>query len=155
MRASNPSDCRPGAHHVEVVVLTGHAEALLAVACALPALRIVAQEDSLELVHARVREHERRVVMRNHRRRTHKEVALGFKELDERFAHLRRSHSRHNVSLLFYERKFSKVVESTTSKFPFLASGYLFRLISLGLILTNLYKRWRSPCFSRIKNLYQ
>ena len=56
------------AHHVEVVVLTGHAEALLAVAYALPALRIVAQEDSLELVHARVREHERRVVMRNHRR---------------------------------------------------------------------------------------
>ena len=80
------------AHHVEVVVLTGHAEALLAVACALPTLRIVAQEDGLELVHARVREHERRVVMRNHRRRTHKEVALGFKELDKGFAHLRRSH---------------------------------------------------------------
>ena len=96
------------AHHVEVVVLTGHAEALLAVACALPTLRIVAQEDSLELVHARVREHERRVVMRNHRRRTHKEVALGFKELDERFAHLRRSHSRHNVSLYFFGGKFRK-----------------------------------------------
>ena len=90
------------AHHVEVVVLTGHAEALLAVACALPALGIVAQENRLELVHARVREHERRVVMRDHRRRTHKEVALGFKELDERFAHLRRSHSRHNVSLLIF-----------------------------------------------------
>ena len=94
------------AHHVEVVVLTGHAEALLAVAYALPTLRIVAQEDGLELVHARVREHERRVVMRNHRRRTHKEVALGFKELDERFAHLRRSHFfGHSYSFDFLRRQ--------------------------------------------------
>ncbi len=94
------------AHHVEVVVLTGHAKALLAIAYALPALGIIAQENRLELVHARVREHERRVVMGNHRRRTHKEMALGFEELDKRFAHLRRSHSRHNVSLLFFGRKF-------------------------------------------------
>ena len=90
-------------------MLTGHAEALLAIAYALPALRIVAQKDGLELVHARVREHERRVVMRNHRRRTHKEVALGFEELDKGFAHLRRSHFfGHSYSFDFYGHKFSK-----------------------------------------------
>ena len=94
------------AHDVEVVVLTRHAEALLAVACALPTLRIVAKEDGLELVHARVREHERRVVMRNHRRRTHKEVALGFEELDKGFAHLRRSHFfGHSYSFDFLRRQ--------------------------------------------------
>ena len=97
------------AHDVEVVVLTGHTEALLAVAYALPTLRIVAKEDGLELVHARVREHERRVVMRNHRRRTHKEMALGFEELDKGFAHLRRSHFfGHSYSFDFYGHKFSK-----------------------------------------------
>jgi hypothetical protein len=35
-------------------------------------------------------------------------VALGFKELDKGFAHLRRSHSRHIVSFLFYGTNLEK-----------------------------------------------
>ncbi len=88
---------------VQIVVLARNADALLAVADALPALRIVAEKNRLELVHAGICKHERRIVVRNHGRRADKQVSLGFKELDKGFANLRGSHRfGHNDTFGFF-----------------------------------------------------
>jgi len=67
------------AHLLEVVVLAADAEALLAVGGPWPLALLVAKEDVLELVHAGVGEHQRRVVLDDHRRAGHHMMAFAFK----------------------------------------------------------------------------
>mmetsp|Transcript_18016 Transcript_18016/g.57622 ORF Transcript_18016/g.57622 Transcript_18016/m.57622 type:complete len:812 (+) Transcript_18016:860-3295(+) len=74
------------AHVVQVVVLAASADALLRVARATkPSQRTarvhLAQEDGLELVHASVREQQRRVLQRHHRRGSHERVLAAVGEV--------------------------------------------------------------------------
>src|SRR5690606_5254444 len=70
------------AHLVEVVVLARHADALLRIRDALVPLAVLAEQRRLELVHARVDEQERRVVVRHDGGGGHELVALRLEELD-------------------------------------------------------------------------
>jgi hypothetical protein len=74
------------AHLLQVVVLARHAHAFLRVGRALEALGVLAQEYGLELIHSRVGEVQRRVVLRNDRRTGHERVAVAGEEGDEVFA---------------------------------------------------------------------
>ncbi len=71
------------AHVVEVVVLAAGSDALLRRRGARVRALVEAEEHVLELVHPGVREEQRRIVARHHRRRGHDRVALGFEELQE------------------------------------------------------------------------
>ncbi|GIX63858.1 uncharacterized protein BcabD6B2_32930 [Babesia caballi] len=80
------------AHVVEVVVLAAGADALLAVADALQPSVVgggvcLARDDVLELVHSRVREQQRRIVVREHGRALPEDVPLAFEVADELAAH--------------------------------------------------------------------
>src|SRR5207249_5019346 len=71
---------RRAADLLQVVVLARHSLALLR-ACGAPVgARLLSQEDVLELVHAGVREEQRRVLRRHERRRRHTLVPLRFEE---------------------------------------------------------------------------
>ena len=77
------------AHIIEIVVLSSCSDALLRVCGALQLSQLArrvrrAQEDGLELVHARVGKLDGRVVVWNNTRRPHKLVSLFLKERDER-----------------------------------------------------------------------
>src|SRR5262249_50192460 len=74
---------------LEVVVLAGDADALLARRRARVRALVLAGEDILELDHHRVREHERRIVLGNERRRRADLVALALEEVEERRAYVR------------------------------------------------------------------
>jgi tetratricopeptide (TPR) repeat protein len=74
------------AHFIQIIVFSRNANALLGIGHALIGFGIVAQEAGFELVHSRIDEHQGRIILRNHRRGPHKEVALAFKELDEGIA---------------------------------------------------------------------
>eukprot|EP00965_Chrysotila_dentata_P239660 6203228-Pleurochrysis_carterae.AAC.3 len=95
---------------VQVVVLAARADALLGVgrAAQLGHGRVgvrLAQEDGLELVHPRVDEKQRRVVVRHHRRRRPVRVAgRRLKVRDERVAHLRRRGETTRRRLRTYRR---------------------------------------------------
>ena len=71
---------------LEVVVLAAHAETFLAVRNPLPLCRAVAEEPVLELIHSGVGEHERRVVLHDHRCRRHDLVTLRSEEVKECFS---------------------------------------------------------------------
>jgi len=75
----------------EIVVLAADAQALLAVGHARAGDGAVAQYHVLELVHARVGEHQRGVVFNHHRGRRHYLVALGAEKLLEGLSGLGRS----------------------------------------------------------------
>ena len=79
-------------HLFEVVVLAADAQALLAVGGARPLALLVAKEDILELVHAGVGEHQRRVILDNHRCTRHHVMALTLKIIEECFAYFVRCH---------------------------------------------------------------
>ena len=71
------------AHLVKVVVLAARAQAALHVGRAYVAALLGTEEHVLELDHARVGEHQGRVVARHQRRRGHDGVALGREEIEE------------------------------------------------------------------------
>src|SRR5262249_14858956 len=75
-------------HVVEVIVLTARADALLRIRRppVRPAAR--AQEHVLELVHACIGEHQRRIVQRHNRRGWHDGMVLALEELEEFAANL-------------------------------------------------------------------
>ncbi len=89
------------AHVLQVVVLTGDADALLRVhgAGVVPPAR--AQEDVLELVHAGVGEQQRGVVEGDHRGAAHPPVAALFEEAEELFANLFGGHVQVSLGLVF------------------------------------------------------
>jgi len=64
-------------------VLAAHAEAFLGVCSPVVGGLGVAQEDVLELVHARVGEHQGRVILDHHRRGRHDGMALRCEEIEE------------------------------------------------------------------------
>jgi hypothetical protein len=74
---------RVAAHIVEVIVLAGHAHALLRIGHARVRPRAVAQEHILELHHARVGEEQRVVTHRDQRHRRHDRVTLLFEVFEE------------------------------------------------------------------------
>ncbi len=80
------------AHRLQVVVFAAHAEALLAVGGAAELGSGVAQENILELVHPRVREHEGGVVLDDHRSTGHDGMPLGSEEVQVLLANLFCSH---------------------------------------------------------------
>ena len=73
-------------HFLKVVVLTGNAQTLLAVGLTAAFGFGISEDDVLELVHAGIGEHERRVVLDDHRCRRNNKVALLLEKLYERFA---------------------------------------------------------------------
>ena len=81
------------AHGFQVVVLAAHAQALLAVGGTGEFGGGIAQEDIFELVHARVGEHERRVVLDDHGGRRYNGVALGCEEVQVFLADFLRCHT--------------------------------------------------------------
>ena len=101
-------------HFFEVVVLSAHAEALLAVGGAAHLRSAVAQEDVLELVHAGVGEHQRRVVFHNHGCGGDDGMSLCLKEVEKFLSYFLRSHHnnyrylKYNPAkiLLFWEKAF-------------------------------------------------
>ena len=74
------------AHFLQVVVLTAHAKALLAIGGSAPLWHLVAQNNILELVHAGIGEHQCRVVLHHHWSRWHNLVTFALKEGFERFS---------------------------------------------------------------------
>ena len=67
-------------HFFQVVVLTADAQALLRIGHPLPFGRMVSQDNILELVHARVGEHQRGVILNHHRSGGDDMVSLALKE---------------------------------------------------------------------------
>ncbi len=80
------------AHLLQVVVLARDAQTLLRVGRAGVFARCVAQENILELVHARVGEHERGVALDDHRGRGHDRVLLRCEEVEKGPANFIRFH---------------------------------------------------------------
>ncbi len=70
-------------HLLQVVVLARHAQTLLRVGRTGVFARRIAQENILELVHARIGEHQRGVVLHHHRRRRHDRMALALEEVEK------------------------------------------------------------------------
>ena len=86
-------------HLFQVVVLAGDAQALLRIGLP-PALRLgVAQDNVLELVHAGIREHERRVVLDYHRRGGHDEMSVLLEEALEGFPYFVGCHHKNECFL--------------------------------------------------------
>ena len=83
---------------LEVVVLAADAHALLRRGRARVVARLAAEEHILELVHAGVREEQRRVVVRHERRAGHGAVAIGGEVGKKRPADLVRMHRSHGTS---------------------------------------------------------
>ena len=63
-------------HLFKVVVLSAHTKTFLAVRDSFPLCRTVAEEPVLELIHAGIGKHKRRVVLHNHRCRWHNLMPL-------------------------------------------------------------------------------
>ena len=84
-------------HLFEVVVLAADAQALLCVAGAGVGRGGVAEEDVLELVHARVGEHEGGVVLHYHGSRGDHGVLLALEEIEEGFADFVASHFQFSI----------------------------------------------------------
>src|SRR6201999_4161017 len=82
---------RRGPHGFEVVVLAADADALLAGRGTLVRALLATQEQVLELHHACVGEHQRRVIGGNDRAARTNFMAVAAKEVQERTAKLRRS----------------------------------------------------------------
>ena len=85
------------AHRLQVIVLAAHAEALLAVGGTGELGRGIAQEDILELVHSRIREHQRRVVLDHHRGTRNDGVSFGSEEFQVLLSNLFCSHHKKNL----------------------------------------------------------
>ena len=77
---------------LDVVVLAADTQALLSIADARPLRLRVAEEDVFELVHARIGEHESRVVLYHHRSRRHDMMLFAFEELQKLIAYFLGSH---------------------------------------------------------------
>jgi len=91
------------ADFLEVVVLARDADALLGVGDALPGRLAGAEEDFLELVHARVREQQRGIRREHDGRRGHDLVPLRGEEVEERLADLGgRHHGKAPGSAFFH-----------------------------------------------------
>ncbi len=84
---------------LEVVVLAARAHALLAARGTHVVAPFLAEEDRLELDHARVGEEERRVVAGHERGRAHARVALRLEILEEPFAELGAGHRSANCTI--------------------------------------------------------
>src|SRR5690606_1258767 len=89
---------------LEIVVLARDADALLARRRAGVAAAILAGEDVLERGHPGVREHERRIVLRDERRRGDDLVPLLLEERQERRANLRSGPRAHGTEPLALRR---------------------------------------------------
>ena len=81
------------AYLLEVVVFAGYAQAFLRIGHTLVADRRVAEEKILELVHPRVGEHQRRVVLYDHRGRRHDQVFLALEKFEKCRSDLIRIHN--------------------------------------------------------------
>ena len=98
----------------KVVVLAAHAETLLAVGRAAHLRRAVAQEDVLELIHAGVGEHQRRIIFNNHWCRRDDCMSLSLEKVKKFLTYFLRSHHDKSVYLkynpakilLFWEKTF-------------------------------------------------
>ena len=73
-------------HFFQVVVLAGNAQTFLAVGLTTAFGFGISENDVLELIHSGIGEHERRVVLDDHRGRRYDEVTLLLEKLYERFA---------------------------------------------------------------------
>ena len=80
------------AHLFEVVVLARHAQALLGIGRTRIFAGRIAQKDVLELVHARIGEHQRGVALHDHRRRRHDHMAFALEEVEKGAANFIRFH---------------------------------------------------------------
>ena len=78
---------------VEVVVLAAGTDALLRIRCSRVLALARAQKHVLELVHPRIGEQQRRVVIGHDQRRGHKRVAFLLEEINELLANLAGSHN--------------------------------------------------------------
>ena len=85
------------AHRLQVVVLAAHAEALLAVRCPRKLGCGITQENILELVHSRVREHQGGVVLDHHGGARNDGVSLGSEEFQVLLSNLFCSHHKINL----------------------------------------------------------
>ena len=81
-------------HLLQVIMLAGDAETLLGVGHARVFGRIVAQKDVLELVHASIGEHQRRVILDDHRCGWDNMMLFGFKKAQKSSTDFCRSHIR-------------------------------------------------------------
>ena len=88
-------------HLFEVVVLAAHSQTLLRIGRTRIRRRGIAQEDVLELVHAGVGEHQRRVILDHHRGRRHDGVSLGCEEIEKFLSYFLRSHNSAKYQKLF------------------------------------------------------
>ena len=73
-------------HFLQIVVLTAHAQTLLAIGGTFPLCRLIAQNNILELVHAGIGKHQCRIVFHNHWSRRHDVVPLALKKGFKRFS---------------------------------------------------------------------
>ena len=71
-------------HFLQVVVLSAYAKAFLRVSNSFVFRRVVAQNDIFKLVHSRIGEHQRGVILNHHRGRRHYLVTFTFEETLER-----------------------------------------------------------------------
>ena len=83
------------ANRVEIVVLAAGTQAALHVGRPHEAELLAAEEHVLELHHARIGEHQRRVVGRHQRTRWHDGVPLGTEEVEEGGSDFRSFHANH------------------------------------------------------------
>ena len=88
------------AHRLQVIVLSAHAEALLAVRGPGELGLGIAQENILELVHSRVREHQGGVVLDHHGGAGNDGVSLGSEEFQVLLSNLFCSHHNHTYYIL-------------------------------------------------------
>ena len=79
-------------HLLQVVVLARNAQALLGVGRTRIFAGRIAQEDILELVHARVGKHQRGIPLDDHRCRGHDHMALALEEVQKGPANFIRFH---------------------------------------------------------------
>ena len=94
---------------LQVVVLARHAQALLRVGRARILAGRIAQEDVLELVHARVGEHQRGVSLDDHRGRRHDHVALRCEEVQKGLTNFIRFHIYRFVCFPRYSVRVAKL----------------------------------------------
>ena len=78
---------------IQVVVLAACADALLSSRCAGIGALIKTEENVLKLIHARVREEQRRIVAGNHRAGMHNRMTFAFEKLQKGLANLRSLHN--------------------------------------------------------------
>ena len=122
-------------HLFEVVVLAAHTEALLRI-CLTATLRgHIAQNDVLELIHTCIGEHQRWVVLHDHRSRWHNQVFLALKKLLERLTYL---FCCHHIKLRFDDLLFTILGKSGAKLQLFL------QITHLSLSIFHLPKRFEA-----------